>query len=170
MAAELHSLVAICMRKPTFKDECQAAGVNGSLLGAPAGEQQHSSIKKPVLSAAMNDQPSLSVKERSTRPLGEARMGSRRIFELFLAKIPSKGTLKRLESPESPVIGIRRPPKWQRASQASPPAPPPPPIGSLDEVSEESPLQWPLPPKDRQEHCDGFRELDDSSIRLKSMS
>ena len=160
------------MRRPTFKDECQAAGVNGSLPGAPAGDQQTSSIKKPVLSTATNDQPSLGVNERSAWPLGEARMGLRRIFELFLGKIPSKGTLKRLESPESPVTGIRRPPKWQRARQSSPSSspPPPPPVVSLDELSEESPLQWPLPPKDRQEHCDGFRELDDSSIRLKSMN
>ena len=71
LAAELHSLVAECVRSLTSEDHCQIAGVNGSIPALLAAEYQSSSIKNQVPSAATNDQQSLGAKEQSAAPLGE---------------------------------------------------------------------------------------------------
>ena len=171
LAAELHSLVAECVKSLTFEDHCQIAGVNGSIPAAPAGEHQSSSIKKQARSAATNNQESLGAEEQSAAPLGEARMGLRQKLGLTLRKVSSKGRLKRPESPDSPVTAIRRSPISQRASQFSERANSSSShVVDLNELLDDPPLQWPLPPKDHQERCEGFRELIDSSIWPKSMN
>ena len=162
LAAELHSLVAECVGSLKYEDRYQIAGVNGSIPAIPEGEHQSSSIKRQVPSAATNDQQSPGAKER---------MGLRQKLGLTLRKVSSRGRLKRSESPDSPLTAIRRSPISQWVSQFSArPNSSSSHVVDLDELLDDPPLQWPLPLKDRQERCEGFQELVDSSIGPKSMN
>ena len=171
LADELHSLVVERVRSLTFMDEGQVADVNGSAPAALPSERQSSSIKKQVSSAATSNPQSPEANGQSAPPLSEARIGFRRKLGLALRKVPSKGRLKRPESPDSPVTAIRRSPISQGASQLSErPRSSSSHVVNLDELCDDPPLQWPLPRKDRQKRRDGFRELVDSSIWSNSMN